>query len=97
MSYPAQPAPRVEVIYFMGKTGGFATKDSPLGRVQLVSEDLSIRDVMPWNQRSGFSRAQADDEGKEWAEFLKWPLVTVLEKKHIDVTYSYEQITQGGV
>jgi hypothetical protein len=51
---------------------------------------------MPWNQRSGFSRQQADDEGKDWATFLGWPLVTVLEKKEIHTTYSYEPITQGG-
>lgn len=79
----------------MGRTGGFASKDSPLGRVQLVAADLTVRDVMPWNQRYGFSRQQADDEGKDWATFLGWPLVTIVEHKHIHTTYSYERVSQG--
>ena len=79
------PAPRVEVILFRGKNGGFATREHDLGRVQLIAPHLDVKDVMPWNESWGFSESRALEFGKEWATFLGWPMVVLREHREVQV------------
>lgn len=87
---PILNCPRVEVIHFMGKNGGFATKDSELGRVQLIAHNEEPKSVMPWNEPHGLSRGSALELGLEWSKFLRWPIYTLEEVREVTVKKSYK-------
>lgn len=85
------PTPRVEVVYYMGRTSGFQQKDQPLARIVLVGA-TATRTMTHGMNGDYYSRESAFKEGSWWNKFLGWPLVILEEVVHIERTTTYRKV-----
>lgn len=87
-----KPTKEIHVIKYMGRTGGFDSKDSVRYRVELVGvkgQFLVLTDN--W----GTYKERAERIAKDWVELVGWPIVYLEEVKSVSVTTSYKVLSDG--
>lgn len=74
--------PRVELIQFEGKAGGFAMKETKLYRLVLVNASGMEHKLSILGQDDTSDLCQAKDMAAYWAGFLNWDVVHTKEVRH---------------
>jgi hypothetical protein len=72
------PQPRIQIVEYMGKSGGFATTETRLYKLQLVNQAGFTRNV--GSTEWGLDAVSAVNLANGWKEFLSWPVIRMRER-----------------